>query len=231
MMIDEEQRKFKTQLYDQFALIGKALGSARRLELIELLAQSEYTVERLAGESGMSVANTSQHLKTLRAARLVEVRRDGVVAYYRLSDEAVFQTWQMIRDLGEAYISEIKWLTGRLFEDRAHLSIIPFAELLKLLESGKVTILDVRPEQEFRAGHIQGAFSIPLKELPLRLDEINKTEEFVVYCRGPYSTLSDMAAGILMAEGYSVRRLELGFPEWRTQGLPVGSGSELVTSP
>ncbi len=228
MMAQDEEQEVKTQLYDQFALIGKALGSARRLELIDLLSQSEYTVEKLAEESNMSVANTSQHLKNLRAARLVDVRREGVVAYYRLSDEAVFQTWQMIRDLGEACIAEIEWLTGRLFQDRDHQRLIPFAELLTMLEEAKVSVVDVRPQREFEAGHIQGACSIPLKELPSRLPEIDKDKEVVVYCRGPYSTLADKAAKILMAKGYSVRRLEQGFPEWRTQGLPIGSGLELI---
>lgn len=229
-MTAEEEREVKDQIYDQFALIGKALGSARRLELIDLLSQSEYTVEKLSRESGMSVANTSQHLKTLRAARLVEVRRDGVVAYYSLSDDAVFQTWQMIRDLGETCIAEVKWLAGRLSEDRDHRRIVSFAELTKLLVDGTVSIVDVRPEREYTAGHIPGACSLPLKELPTRLDEIDKDKEVVVYCRGPYSTLSDHAAAILKDEDFSVRRLELGFPEWRTSGLPVETGRELVES-
>lgn len=220
-MVQDEEQEVKTQLYDQFALIGKALGSARRLEIIDLLAQSEYTVEKLAEETNMSVANTSQHLKTLRAARLVEVRREGVVAYYRLSDDAVFLTWQMIRDLGEACIAEIEWLADRLFEDRDQQGLIPFAELLALLEEATVSVVDVRPEQEFRAGHIQGASSIPLRELSSRMPEIDKDKEVVVYCRGPYSTLANKAAKTLLAKGYSVRRLEQGFPEWRIQGLPI----------
>lgn len=230
-MAQDEEQEVKTQLYDQFALIGKALGSARRLELIDLLAQSEYTVEKLAEETNMSVANTSQHLKTLRAARLVEVRREGVVAYYRLSDEAVFQTWQMIRALGEACIAEIEWLASRLFEDRDNQSLISFAELLAMMKEAAVAVVDVRPEREFRAGHIQGACSIPLKDLPSRYREIDIEKEVVVYCRGPYSTLADKAAKTLLAKGYSVWRLEQGFPEWRTQGLPIGSGLELLPSP
>jgi rhodanese-related sulfurtransferase/predicted transcriptional regulator len=230
-MTQDEEQEVKTQLYDQFALIGKALGSARRLELIDLLAQSEYTVEKLAEESNLSVANTSQHLKTLRAARLVDVRREGVVAYYSLSDEAVFLTWQMIRDLGEACIAEIEWLTDRLFEDRDYKSLISFSELLTLLEEVAVSVVDVRPLREYKAGHIRGACSIPLQELPSRLAEIDKDKEVVVYCRGPYSTLADKAIKTLMAKGYSVRRLQQGFPEWRSQGLPVGSGLELLPSP
>lgn len=228
MMNEEERRNVKAQLYDQFALIGKALGSARRLELIELLAQSECTVEKLAGESGMSVANTSQHLKTLRAARLVDVRRDGVVAYYRLSDDAVFLTWSMIRDLGEKCIAEIKLLTGRLFQDRDHQSLVSFTDLQTLLADDLVTVVDVRPRREYRAGHIQGACSIPLKELPRRLDEIDPDQDVVVYCRGPYSTLADSAVRTLLSEDFPARRLELGFPEWRGQGLPIEIGPATV---
>lgn len=230
-MAQDEEQEVKTQLYDQFALIGKALGSARRLELIDLLAQSEYTVEKLAEETNMSVANTSQHLKTLRTARLVDVRREGVVAYYRLSDDAVFQTWQMIRDLGEACIAEIEWLADRLFEDRDNQSLMPFDELLLMMEEATVAVVDVRPEREFKAGHIQGACSIPLKDLPSRFREIDQDKNVVVYCRGPYSILADKAAKTLLAKGYSVRRLEQGFPEWRTQGLPIGSGLELLPPP
>jgi rhodanese-related sulfurtransferase/predicted transcriptional regulator len=231
VMVQDEEQEVKTQLYDQFALIGKALGSARRLELIDLLAQSECTVEKLAEESNMSVANTSQHLRTLRAARLVDVRREGVVAYYRLSDEAVFLTWQMIRELGEACIAEIDWLTSRLFEGRDYKILLPFTELLALLEGETVAVVDVRPQREYKAGHIQGACSIPLKELPSRLQEIDKDKAVVVYCRGPYSTLADKAVKTLLTNGYSVRRLEQGFPEWRAEGLPVESGLELLPSP
>lgn len=227
-MTAEEEREIKDQIYDQFALIGKALGSARRLELIDLLAQSECTVEKLSRESGMSVANTSQHLKTLRAARLVEVRRDGVVAYYSLSDDAVFQTWQMIRDLGETCIAEVKWLSGRLFENRDDRRLVSFSELMALLAEGATAVVDVRPEREFGAGHIRGARSIPLAELPTRLPEIDREVKVVVYCRGPYSTLADHAAAILTEQGFIVRRLELGFPEWRTSGLPVESEREWV---
>ena len=219
----EEEKEVRRQLYDQFALIGKALGSARRLELIELLAQTEYTVDKLARESGMSVANTSQHLKTLREVRLVKVRRDGVVAYHRLSDEAVFQTWQMIRELGELSSAEIEKLANRLRFDRDPQAIMGFKDLLPLLGEDSLTVLDVRPEREYRAGHIPGAISIPLTELPDRMAEINKEHEVIVYCWGPYSTISDQAVQLIQASGYNVKRLELGLPEWRTQGLPVSS--------
>ena len=228
----EEEKEVRRQLYDQFALIGKALGSARRLELIELLAQTEYTVDKLARESGMSVANTSQHLKTLREVRLVKVRRVGVVGYYRLSDEAVFQTWQMIRELGELYSAEIEKLANRLRFDRDPQAIMDFKDLLPLLGDDSLTVLDVRPEREYRAGHIPGAVSIPLTELPGRMAEINKEHEVIVYCRGPYSTISDQAMQLIQASGYHVKRLELGLPDWRAQGLPVSSRPrEMIPNP
>jgi rhodanese-related sulfurtransferase len=219
----EGEREVRRQLYDQFALIGKALGSARRLNLIELLAQAEYTVERLAEEAEISVANTSQHLKTLREVRLVKVRRDGVVAYYRLSDEAVFQTWLMIRELGAHNSAEIDRLASRLWIDRDPQLSISFEDLLPMLDDDRLTIIDVRPEREFRAGHITGAICLPLSELPSRMSEIGKDREVIVYCRGPYSTLSDEAVRLLDANGYHAKRLELGLPEWRLQGLPVSS--------
>lgn len=224
-MTREEEGEIKTELYDQFAQIGKAFGSARRLELIDLLTQSEYTVEKLAEEAGMSVANTSQHLKTLRAARMVDVRRQGVVAYYRLTNDAVFQTWQMMRQLGEICSAEIERLARRLWFDRDPQALLSFEELLPLLGEDSLTVLDVRPEREYRGGHIPGAISIPLAELPTRLPEISDKQDIVVYCRGPYSTLSDRAARLLRANGYNARRLEQGLPEWRTQGLPIKSGA------
>ena len=223
-MSNHEEQEIKFQLYEQFAEIGKALGSARRLLLIELLAQSEYTVEKLAEEAGMSVANTSQHLKTLRVARMVDVRRQGVVAHYRLADDAVFQTWQMMRQLGEVYNAEIERLARRLWPDRDPQALVLFENLLPLLGQDSIVVLDVRPDREYKAGHIPGAVSIPLAELPDRMAEINKEHELIVYCRGPYSTLSDQAVQLLQATGYDVKRLALGFPEWRTEGLPIQAG-------
>jgi rhodanese-related sulfurtransferase len=220
---EEEEHEIRSQLYEQFALIAKAFGSARRLTLIEILAQAEYTVERLAEEAEISVANTSQHLKTLREVRLVKVRRDGVVAYYRLTDEGIFQTWQMIRELGERHNAEIDRLANRLWLDRDPQLSISFEDLMPLLEEDSLIILDVRPEREFWSGHITGAICIPLPELPGRLPEISKNRKVIVYCRGPYSTLSDKAVRLLDANGYHAKRLELGLPEWRLQGLPVSS--------
>ena len=224
-MNGQEERQIKDDLYEHFAQIGKAFGSARRLELIDLLSQSEYTVERLAEETDMSVANTSQHLKTLRAAMLVEVRREGVIAYYSLRDRTVYETWHHMRRLGEACSAEIERLAQRLIGQLQTQSTLSFKELDSTLDSDKQIILDVRPKREFRAGHILGAISIPSDELQKRVDEIDITKDIVVYCRGPYSSLSDRVVQWLQDNDYNARRLEQGFPEWRSAGFPIEEGT------
>jgi len=167
----------------------------------------------------MSVANTSQQLKTLRTARMVNVRRQGVVAHYRLTDDAIFQTWQMMWQLGEVYKAEIERLARRLLPDRDPRALVFFEELLPLLGEDSVMILDVWPDGEYEAGHITGAVSIPLVDLPDRMAIINKEHEVIVYCQGPYSSLSDQVVQLLQATGHKVRRMELRLPEWRTSGI------------
>jgi len=230
-MSQASEQEIRRQIYEQFAQIGKALGSASRLELLDLLAQSEYTVESLAQEAGLSVANTSQHLKTLRNARLVDVRREGVVAYYSLADEGVFEVWHNLRQLGEARIVEIAWLANQLLPDRRSEASLTCAELLALLEEEDITILDVRPEIEYQAGHIRGACSIPLDELERRYQEINLGQRIVVYGRSPYSTLAYHAVQFLRAQGLPARRLASGLPEWRSQGLPMAPSSPAAQPP
>jgi rhodanese-related sulfurtransferase len=225
-----EEREIKRDLYDHFAEIGKAFGSARRLELIDLLSQSDYTVERLAEEADMSVANTSQHLKTLRTARLVDVRRVGVEATYSLAGDAVYETWQMIRNLGESSSADIERLAQQLLTFRDERSEISFNELVVLLNETEVTVLDVRPEREYEAGHVEGALSAPLVRLEEFLPELNVDQEIVVYCRGSYSTLADKALRLLLDNGFDARRLAQGFPEWRAQGMPVEEGAMAVPS-
>src|SRR5438128_3141487 len=163
-MDQQEKRAFKTHLYEQFARIGKALSSAHRLELLEVLAQGEHSVEALAQETGMSVANASQHLQVLRAAQLVDVRREGVYIYYRLADERVFSLWQAMRDVGEARIAEINRIVQTYLHDRNLLQPINFTELRQRLVEGDVILLDVRPREEYAAGHLPGALSIPVTE-------------------------------------------------------------------
>ena len=214
-------RLFKDQLFEQFARIGKALANPHRLELVDLLAQGERTVEELASEAGMSVANTSRHLQDLRAARLVEVRREGLYGYYRLADERVFGVWQAMRELGETRLAEIDRLVETYLTNRDALEPVCAEELLAKTREGGVVVLDVRPEQEYRAGHIPGAHSVPLERLEAYLEEIPEDQEVVAYCRGPYCVFSDEAVELMRSRGYRARRLEEGLPEWRAAGRPV----------
>jgi rhodanese-related sulfurtransferase/predicted transcriptional regulator len=215
------KRHVKEQLFEQFARIGKGLSSGRRLELLELLAQGERTVEELASEAGMSVANTSQHLKALREAQLVEVRREGLYARYRLANEHVFALWQALRELGSARLTEVRHIVETYLTDRGSLHGITCEELRRRLADRSVVLLDVRPEGEYRAGHVPGARSIPLAELKAQVKTLPKRKEIVAYCRGPYCVFADEAVALLHAHGRKATRLETGFPDWKAQGLPV----------
>ena len=223
-MNKQDKRAFKNQLYEQFARIGKALSSAHRLELLEVLAQGEHSVEALARETEMSIANASQHLQVLRAAQLVDVRREGVYIYYRLADEQVFTLWQTMRQVGEARIAETDRIVDTYLHDRNQLQPIGATELLQRLVEGNVILLDVRPTEEYTAGHLPDALSIPVTELEARLSELPQDREIVAYCRGPYCVFADEAVTLLRTNGYSARRLEQGLPDWRALGLPVESG-------
>ena len=216
-----DHRLFKDKLFEQFARVGKALANPHRLEILDLLAQGERTVEDLAREAGMSVANTSRHLQELRAARLVEVRREGLYGYYRLADERVFAAWRAIRDLGEARLAEIDRLVGSYLTDRDSLEAVCAEELLAKMREEGVEVLDVRPEDEYRAGHIPGARSVPVERMEAYLEDIPRDREVVAYCRGPYCVFSDEAVALLRSRGYRARRLREGLPDWRAAGLPV----------
>jgi rhodanese-related sulfurtransferase len=220
-MKPQAHRDFKNQLYEQFARVTKALANPHRLELLDLLAQGERTVEDLANEAAMPMANTSQHLQALRDARLVEVRRDGLYAYYRLADDRVYAAWRALRALGEARLTEIDHVVKTFLEERETMQPVSAAELLDLLKDKSVTVLDVRPAVEYQSGHIRGARSVPVSELEARLKELPKRTEVIAYCRGPYCVFADEAVAMLRANGYRARRLQDGFPEWRAEGLPV----------
>jgi rhodanese-related sulfurtransferase len=222
----ETKRQFKDELYAQFARIGKALSNPHRLELLELLAQGERTVEELAIEASLPIANASQHLQVLRAAQLVEVRRDGLYAYYRLSDERVFRVWQALRDLGELQLADVNRLVQSFLQDRTPLQSITTAELLQRIEAGNVVILDVRPEVEYQSAHISEARSIPIDELETRLGELPRDQEIIAYCRGPYCVFADEAVTLLQKHGYRARRLVEGLPDWQALNLPVESMME-----
>jgi rhodanese-related sulfurtransferase len=217
-------RAFKDRLYAEFATLGKALASPHRLELVDLLTQGERSVDQLAREIGQSLANTSAHLQVLRQARLVDADKRGLQVVYRLAAPDVFVLWRTLRDLGTARLAEIDRLVETYLSDRTSLAAIDATELRRLLEERAVTLLDVRPELEYRQGHIAGARSIPVGELERRLAELPHEREVVAYCRGPYCVYADQAAQLLQREGFRVRRLEDGFPEWRAAGLPIEAG-------
>jgi rhodanese-related sulfurtransferase/DNA-binding transcriptional ArsR family regulator len=213
--------QFKTELYEQFARVGRAVSAPLRLAILDVLAQSERTVEDIAREIGTSVANASQHLQQLRAARLVSSRRDGQSIYNRLADENVLRLRQVIREVGEARYAEIDKVVRTFLKDRETMHSVGADELLDMMRGGDVIVLDVRPPGEFAAGHIPNARSMPLKELEKRLRELPKRRQIVAYCRGPYCVLSDDAVRLLSKKGFRVARLDIGLPEWRLLGLPV----------
>jgi rhodanese-related sulfurtransferase len=214
-------REFKDRLFEQFARIGKALASPKRLEILDLLAQGERTVEEIARQTAMPVANASQHLQALKGVRMVESRREGLYAYYRLSDEDVFRTWQAVRALGEKRLADIDRVVETYLEDRGALEVVNATALLERLSDGSAVVLDVRPKEEYRAGHIPGALSVPVDALEAALQTLPKDKEIVAYCRGPYCVFSDEAVAFLGSRGYRARRLAEGLPDWRAAGRPV----------
>ncbi|MDQ3035541.1 MAG: metalloregulator ArsR/SmtB family transcription factor [Myxococcota bacterium] len=217
-------RTFKDGLYGQLARIGKAVSSPHRLEMLELLAQSERTVESLATEIGLSIANTSQHLQVLRQASLVTSRKEGLHVHYRLADPGVFELSRAVRTVAEQRLADLERHVREHFGARSDAEAIGMEELLARTRAGEVVILDTRPSREYDAGHIEGALSIPIDELQERLAKLPKRKEIVAYCRGPYCVYADRAVEILRASGRRARRMKDGFPEWRAAGLPVALG-------
>jgi len=219
-------RRFKDALYEQFARLGKAVSSPKRLELIDLLGQGPRTVEALADQTGQTVANVSQHLQILRAARLVDARKEGLYVTYRLADDQVAAFFHSLRSLAEARIEEVRQITHTFLEERDALERVDADELVERVRSGTVTVLDVRPAEEFAAAHIPGAVSLPLTELKRRLDSLPKYREVVAYCRGPYCVFAIEAVELLRANGFKAVRMEEGILEWRARGLPVEVSTE-----
>jgi rhodanese-related sulfurtransferase len=212
------------ELHEQFARIGKALASARRIELLELLCQGERSVEALARATGMTVTNTSQHLQVLRAARIVTTRRDGTKVICEVADEDVCRFFAALCDLARGRLAEVELILQRHLEGPGELEPVTRDELLARAEHDDFVVLDVRPAEEYRAGHIPGAVSIPLAELEQRLDRLPRDVEIVAYCRGPYCLLAPQAVETLRRYGLRARRLEDGLPEWRLAGLPIAAG-------
>ena len=222
----DTHRDFKDRLYGQFARIGKALASPHRLELLELLAQGERTVDSLATEVGLSLANASQHLQALRHASLVESRKEGLFVYYRLTDPTVCDLCKALRTVAERRLADLDRLVHDHFGDRSDPEPVRMEELLRRARSPDVVMLDTRPATEYIAGHIAGAISVPIDELQRRLRQLPKNKEYVAYCRGPYCVYADHAVEILRSRGRRARRLLEGFPDWRGAGFPVQTGLE-----
>ena len=215
-------RAAKTVLFDAFARAAKALASGRRIELVDVLANGERTVEALASQVGLSVANTSQHLQVLRQAGLVTARRQGTSVHYRLAGPEVFQLWQALRTMAAGRLAEVERLAAAYLGARDELEPVTRQELARRLQDGdRLVVLDVRPAAEHAAGHLPGAVSIPVGELRRRLAELPGDREIVAYCRGPYCAFAHEAVAVLREAGLQARRLEDGFPEWQAAGLAV----------
>lgn len=212
---------FKHDLFTQFARVAKAMGNGYRLELLEYLAQGERSVDALAKVSGLTMANTSQHLQQLRQAGLVSTRKEGVSVYYRLSGDDVVTLLDTLRGVAERHIAEVDRLVSTYLTVKDSLEPVPAEDLLKRAREGLVTVLDVRPPEEYAAGHLPGAVNIPLAKLERRLDEFTGDKEVVAYCRGPYCVLAFEAVARLRERGLKARRLQDGFPEWMHAGHPV----------
>jgi rhodanese-related sulfurtransferase/predicted transcriptional regulator len=217
-------REAKAALYDALAETAKALSNGRRVELVDVLAQGERSVEELATEIGQSVANTSQHLQRLLRSGLVRSRREGTRIFYSLAGPRVFALWRTMRDTAESHVGELDDLARAYLGNRDQLGTVTRDQLRKRLREGDVVVLDVRPQVEYDAGHIRGALSIPVAELRSRLAEIPDGTEVVAYCRGPFCVYADQAVRLLAKRGRAAVRLEDGFPEWAAARLPVERG-------
>ena len=215
-------RAAKTALFDEFARAAKALASGRRIELVDVLANGERSVEALAGELGLSLANTSQHLQVLRQAGLVATRREGTSIHYRLAGPEVFELWRSLRTLAATRLAEVERLATAYLGDRDELEPVTLEELARRIQDGDdLVVLDVRPAAEHAAGHLPGAVSIPVAELRRRLAELPGDREIVAYCRGPYCAFAHEAVALLREDGFTAKRLEDGLPEWQAAGLAV----------
>ncbi|CAN5323417.1 metalloregulator ArsR/SmtB family transcription factor [soil metagenome] len=211
----------KAALFDALASVAAALGSGRRAEIVDVLAQGERSVEEIANEVGQSLASTSHHLRLLAKAGLARSRRDGHRVQYRLASERVAELWAAVREVAAQHVAEVTVLAEDYLGERDEIEQLSAPELRERLERGNVVVLDVRPEREYRAGHIAGALSAPLERLAAVASGLPKRREVVAYCRGPYCVYADDAVRLLRAQGVRARRLDVGFPEWRRAGLPI----------
>ncbi len=220
-------RVFKDAIYEQFSRIGKAVSSPKRLELLDILCQGPRTVEVLAKETSLTVANASQHLQVLRAARLVETEKEGLFVIYRLAGQAVCEFFLAMRVLAESRLAEVEQIKRQFLEGREGMEPVNREALLELVRKGAVTVLDVRPAEEYNAGHIAGSISLPLKELEQRLSDLPRNKEIVAYCRGPYCVLSVLAVEMLRAKGFKAIRIEEGIQDFRALEFPIAVNEEV----
>jgi rhodanese-related sulfurtransferase/DNA-binding transcriptional ArsR family regulator len=216
-------RRFKDDIYEQFSRIGKAVSSPKRLELLDILCQGERTVEKLAKETSLTVANTSRHLQVLKNSRLVEQEKKGLYVFYRPAP-TVCRFFLAMREVAENRIAEIEQIKKRFLDGKSGMEAIDRGELLARLKNGNITLLDVRPPEEFLSGHIDGSLSVPLNELEFMLANLPKDQEIVAYCRGPYCVLSIEAVDLLNKRGFKARRLDDGVQDWKQMGLSVAVG-------
>lgn len=212
---------FKKDLFRQFARVAKALSNGHRLELLEFLAQSERSVDELARLTGLSVANTSQHLQQLRQAGLVVGRKEGQKVFYSITGEDVERLFNALREVAERHLGEVQELVSKYLEVKDDLEPVPPEELFERIREGLVTVIDVRPPEEYAAGHLPGAINLPLSELEQEAGNLDSGREVVAYCRGPHCVLAFDAVALLREKGFSASRLDGGLPEWRLMGLPV----------
>ena len=218
----------KARLYEAIGRVALALGSAGRLQLLEFVAQGERSVDSLAAMTGLSVANTSKHLQALRQAGLVSARKDGLRVYYSIAGSDVVALLSSLREVSEHRVAEVEQLLRTWLAHRDEMEAVPAKEVLERAKKGLVVVLDVRPADEFSAGHLPGAINIPIQELEKRLRELPKRKEIIAYCRGPYCLMSYDAVSLLRKKGIKARRLQVGLPEWRAAGLPVEPESTLI---
>jgi rhodanese-related sulfurtransferase len=214
----------KSALFDAFASVAQALGSGRRAEIVDVLAQGERSVEEIATEIDQSLANTSHHLQVLLRAGLVRSRREGTRIYYRLASDRVGDLWAAVREVAERHVADVHVLAGHYLGERDGVEQIAADQLQARLAKGSVIVLDVRPEPEYRAGHIAGALSAPLDSLESVAAKLPRRREIVAYCRGPYCVYADDAVRLLRERGLKARRLDVGMPEWRRAGHPIETG-------
>ena len=216
-----EKREFKNKVYTILAQLVKAMANPHRLEILDLLGQSNRTVEEISKETEMSVANASQHLQILKASNLVEIQREGNFIRYRLANKNIYEMWYNLRQIGFERLSEIEKLIKDFREKKNVLEAMSINELVKKAKSKNVVVIDVRPEQEYRTGHIANAISIPIDQLTKKIKSLSKNKEYIAYCRGPLCVFADDAVSLLTKKGFKAKRLNEGFPDWKLKGLPV----------